>query len=303
MTSSLVMADLTRWGPDRTDPAPSLVEAQAYCRQLALRQYENFPVLTWALPRDLRQPFCDIYAFCRWADDLGDEAGSTTRATELLLWWRTELQACFAGNCSHPVFVSLQPTITKYQLPPDPFLDLISAFEQDQRVTNYNSLPQLLDYCRRSANPVGNLVLRLCGRCTAQNLVWSDAICTGLQLANFWQDVARDYAIGRVYLPRDERLHFGVTDEELAQQRTTVSFQNLLQHEVGVARELLLSGAPLVKEFRGRLRVEIDLFLRGGLQILREIERCEYRVWEQRPKVSKHQFLWLAMQSLLNRPH
>lgn len=299
MAASFVIQDLLRWGPGQSAAPPGLPEAQAYCRALALRQYENFPVLTWALPRPLRQPFCDVYAFCRWADDLGDEAGSTQRASALLNWWREELDRCYLGNASHPVFVSLLPTIERFQIPREPFADLISAFLQDQSVREYESRAQLLDYCRRSANPVGRIVLRLCERDhDPQHLAWSDAICTGLQLANFWQDVARDADIGRCYLPREDRQRHNYTEEDLRGRRATGAFRSLLREEVSWARELLLEGMPLARRMPGRLRVEVDLFAQGGLLILREIEQQEYGVWDRRPVVRKSQLFRAGIGSL-----
>lgn len=299
MPAGNVIADLALWGPDADCPTPPLDQAQRYCRELARSHYENFPVVTWLLPRRLHQHFYNVYAFCRWADDLGDEAGSRERARELLSWWQSELDRCYAGAAAHPVFVALAPTIQQFSIPEEPFSDLISAFVQDQEITRYDTFEQLRDYCRRSANPVGRIVLRLCGRFTAENAERSDSICTGLQLANFWQDVARDYDIGRVYLPREDRERFGYQEAALAERRTTPEFQRLLKFEVDRARQFLVSGMPLIREMPGRLRIDIDLFIRGGLMILDAIERIDYRVWEQRPVIHKSQFAWQAVLSLL----
>lgn len=297
-----VLDDLTTWGPDRTRPAPELAAAERYCRKLARKHYENFPVVTWLLPRRLRQHFYHIYAFCRWADDLGDETGDRDRSLALLAWWREELGRCYAGDADHPVFVALMPTIRRFGIPAGPFVELISAFEQDQNVLSYDTYEQLLDYCRRSANPVGHLVLFLCERFDDENARLSDSVCTGLQLANFWQDVARDFNIGRVYLPREDRNRFGYTEQDLEQCVTNDSFLELMAFEVDRARRWLLEGRPLVKAMPGRLRMDIDLFIRGGLLILDEIEQIEYRVWEHRPMVRKHQFLRAGLASLLGRP-
>src|SRR4051812_31991725 len=156
--------DLKAWGPGAPTPTPvSRGQAEAYCRSLARRHYENFPVVSWMLPKGLRQHFYNVYAYCRWADDLGDETGDPDRATTLLRWWREQLDDCYCGHGTHPVFVALQATIERFSIPPEPFRDLISAFEQDQRVTEYDSFEHLRDYCRRSADPVGRIVLRLCG--------------------------------------------------------------------------------------------------------------------------------------------
>jgi squalene synthase HpnC len=299
----MVIEQLAVWGPDAGRPNVPLAEAEAYSRRLAQSHYENFPVVTWALPKSLHQHFYNVYAFCRWADDLGDEVGDRDRSLQLLGWWREELAACYAGDPRHPVFVALAPTITRFGIPQQPFADLISAFEQDQTVSDYDTYDQLRDYCRRSADPVGRIVLYLCERFNEQNAAWSDSICTGLQLANFWQDVARDYDIGRVYLPREDRERFGYADAELQSRTTNDRFLKLMAFEVDRARMLLLAGRPLIAAMPGRLQVDIDLFLSGGLAILREIERIEFRVWEQRPVVTKTRvgrlFLGAAARGLL----
>ena len=283
----MVIEQLAVWGPGVDSPNVSLADAQAYARTLATAHYENFPVVTWALPKALHQHFYNVYAFCRWADDLADEVGDRARSLELLSWWRDELKECYAGGPRHPVFVALAPTIARFGIPEQPFADLISAFEQDQTVTEYETYPQLQDYCRRSADPVGRIVLYLCERFTPQNAAWSDSVCTGLQLANFWQDVARDYDIGRVYLPREDRRRFDYSDADLAARTTNPQFLELMQFEVARARELLLAGRPLIATMPGRLQADIDLFISGGLAILREIERIGFRVWERRPVVTK----------------
>jgi squalene synthase HpnC len=298
MSAPDVIADLSRWGPHSPHRVPSLSESQVYCRALACAHYENFPVVTWLLPRRLHQHFYNVYAFCRWADDLGDETNDPQRSLELLAWWQNELDRCYAGEQSHPVFVALAPTIDHFQIPQQPFSDLISAFVQDQHLRRYETFDQLQDYCRRSANPVGRIVLYLCERFTSENAGLSDSICTGLQLANFWQDVARDFAIGRVYLPQEDRERFGYTDELLLRRVTTHEFQQLMEFEVDRARSFLQAGFPLVDQMPGRLKIDIGLFLRGGLMILDAIERIEYRVWEQRPKLRKIDFALAMIRSL-----
>ncbi|REJ88054.1 MAG: squalene synthase HpnC [Planctomycetota bacterium] len=294
----MVVDELAVWGPDSAAvPRVDRPEAEAYCRKLARSHYENFPVVTWALPRRLHQHFYNVYAFCRWADDLGDEIGDPVRSLELLGWWREELAACYRDEPRHPVFVALRPTILRFEIPIDPFADLISAFEQDQSVHEYETFSQLRDYCRRSADPVGRIVLHLCERYNQRNAALSDSVCTGLQLANFWQDVDRDRDIGRTYLPREDRLRFGYTDEMLAAKETNNAFRSLMEYEVERAREFLRAGSPLVDVMPGRLRIDIELFIRGGLQILREIKRIDYRVWERRPTVSKSRFFTLLLQT------
>jgi squalene synthase HpnC len=295
---STVIDELTQWGPGTPVAAPSLADAQAYCRRLARTHYENFPVASLLLPRSLRQHFANVYAYCRWADDLGDETGDADRSLGLLSWWREQLQRCFAGEVQHPVFVALRQTIDEFAIPQQPYADLISAFEQDQHVRRYETFEQLHDYCRRSADPVGRIVLHLCRNVSEQTFAWSDSICTGLQLANFWQDVARDFDIGRVYLPREDRQRSGYSDDDLAHRRTTPQFRELMQFEVERAREFLLAGRPLIATMPGRLQVDIDMFLRGGLQILKEIEAIDYDVWRTRPVVSKRRFAGLFARSL-----
>jgi squalene synthase HpnC len=281
--------ELAAWGPDAVESqsVPSRTEAEAYCRRLATTHYENFPLVSRLLPRSLRQHFYNVYAYCRWADDLGDEVGEPARAWELLGWWRGELQQCYAGGARHPVFVALRPTIEQFRIPIQPFEDLISAFEQDQQVREYETFAQLRDYCRRSADPVGRIVLHVCGQYTAEHAAWSDSICTGLQLANFWQDVARDYAIGRIYLPREDYERCGVRREDFDRRTSTPGFIELMKVEVDRARDWLQRGLPLVERLPGRLQVDIDLFARGGLKVLDRIERIGYRVWETRPVVRK----------------
>jgi squalene synthase HpnC len=273
----------------------SLAEAQAYCRRLATSHYENFPLVSCLLPRALHQHFYNVYAYCRWSDDLADELGDPARSLELLDWWQGQLDACYAGRASHPVFIALADTIGEFQIPREPFADLLSAFKQDQHVQRYDTFDELRDYCRRSADPVGRLVLFLARQHTPQNVAWADSICTGLQLANFWQDVRRDQAIGRVYLPREDRLQFGYSDEELERRVTNPAFLSLMEFEVARAREFLLGGLPLIPHLPGRLQIDIELFARGGLRILERIEQIGYRVWDVRPVVTKRDFATLFL--------
>ncbi|MFN0055711.1 MAG: squalene synthase HpnC [Planctomycetales bacterium] len=295
--------ELARWGPGINGArVPSPAEAEAYCRALAQSHYENFPVVTWLLPASLHQHFYNVYAYCRWSDDLGDEVGDAARSLELLAWWREELAACFEGRPGHPVMVALATTIREFDIPREPLVDLISAFEQDQTVQEYETFDQLRDYCRRSADPVGRLVLSLCRRATPENFAWSDAICTGLQLANFWQDVARDQAIGRVYLPREDRDRFGYSVDDLQERRETPAFLALMRYEVDRAREFLRPwrrpDRPELRQFPWRIQVDLELFARGGERILDRIERIGYRVWSQRPVVTKGDVVGLFLRAL-----
>ncbi len=301
--SATFSEELAAWGPQgaRRD-APSVSEADAYCRGLATTHYENFPVVSWLLPRRLHQPFYNVYAYCRWADDLGDEVGDSARSLELLGWWREELAACYAGQARHPVFVALGPTIREFDIPAEPFGDLISAFEQDQTVHEYETFDQLEDYCRRSANPVGRLVLYLCRQATAGNFRWSDSICTGLQLANFWQDVSRDLEIGRVYLPAEDCRQFGYSRDDLRGRVTNPPFLELMKFEVKRARQWLApwkdKSLPELGPFPLRVQVDIELFARGGERILDRIAGIGYRVWDQRPKVTKGDVIRLFLTCL-----
>jgi len=274
-------------------------EAEQYTRWLATHHYENFHVVTFLLPKRLHQDFYNVYSFCRWADDLGDEIGDPAESLRLLAWWRRELEAMYAGEIRHPVFVALEGTARQYSLPKQLFSDLISAFEQDQTVTRYQTWTDLFAYCRCSANPVGRLVLRLCGYADEERDHLSDATCTALQLANFWQDVLVDYEKDRVYLPLDLLARHGCTVEDIATRNFTPAFKSMMQDAVGVARKLFYEGLPLVKMVDRRLGFDLDLFSQGGLRVLEKIEHQQYNVLEKRPKVSKIDRMALVAHALL----
>jgi squalene synthase HpnC len=294
-------ADLSRFGPARSYSPPSLATSRRYCGRLAGAHYENFTVASLLLPRRLRRHFHAVYAYCRWADDLADEVGQGTEALALLRWWREELMRCYDGRPHHPVMVALQETIRQFRIPPRPFLDLLRAFEQDQRVTRYASFAELLDYCRHSANPVGRLVLYLCACHDEECGQLSDHICTALQLANFWQDIARDLDIGRVYLPEEDRQRFGYADADLQGRHFTPAFAELLRFEVSRARELFQRGRPLLARVPADVRLDIDLFLQGGIAILRKIEAVGYNVWQQRPALSRWEKAALVLGAVCRR--
>jgi squalene synthase HpnC len=274
--------------------APSLAEAQAYCERLAKTHYENFSVATWFLPKRLRQHFYNVYAYCRISDDLGDEVGNPQQSLELLDQWEGQLNACYAGSPKHPVFVALQETVKQCGIPKYEFSDLLVAFRQDQTVSRFESFDDLLGYCRYSANPVGHLVLYLCGYNDAGRQQLSDYTCTALQLANFWQDVFVDYGKGRIYLPLEDLRRFGVTGEDIAQRRATPQFIELMKFEVERAREWFARGLPLVKSVSRELAIDIELFSRGGQEILRAIERQGFDVLRSRPVISKARKLLLV---------
>jgi squalene synthase HpnC len=274
--------------PEQLERKWPMGESLAYTQWLATRHYENFHVVSFLLPKRLHQDFYNVYSFCRWADDLGDEIGDTTESLRLLAWWRGELRAMYAGQVSsHPVFVALQSTVERHQLPIEAFDDLVKAFEQDQRVTRYRNFEELFAYCRYSANPVGRLVLGLCGYRDAARQQLSDATCTALQLANFWQDVNVDWAKDRVYLPLDVLARYGSSVEAISERRFDGAFRAAMKESVGVARELFLIGLPLADQVDRRLAIDLDLFSRGGMKVLDKIERMDYNVLAARPAISK----------------
>ncbi len=282
--------------------APTLDEARAWCRRLAESHYENFHVASWFLPKPLRPHFHAIYAYCRVSDDLGDEVGSKDEALALLDFWGRELDACYEGRARHPVFVALAETIRACSIPKEPFADLLVAFRQDQTVTRYDTIEDVLAYCHYSANPVGHLVLYACGEAagkdTAERFRLSDATCSALQLANFWQDVRVDFAKGRVYIPQQDMRRFGVTDQTIADGVATPEFRALMRHEVDYARALFQQGLPLIGMVNRDLALDLDLFSRGGLEILRAIERQDYDVLRARPAISRRTKLLLALRAV-----
>jgi squalene synthase HpnC len=287
--------------PDQVQREWPPPEALAYTRWLATHHYENFQVVSFLLPKRLHQDFYNVYAFCRWSDDLGDEIGDTTESLRLLSWWRGELQAMYAGRASHPVFVALRATVARYNLPIEPFADLIQAFEQDQTITRYRNFEELFVYCRYSANPVGRLVLGLCGYQDAERQALSDATCSALQLANFWQDVTVDLEKDRVYLPLDVLERNGYPLEDLFARRFDDRFRRAMKEAVGVARDLFLQGLPLADQVDRRLAIDLELFSRGGLKILEKIERQDYDVLRARPVISKTERVGLLLGALTRR--
>jgi squalene synthase HpnC len=281
--------------------APSIEEARAWCRRLAESHYENFHVATWFLPAALRPHFYAIYAYCRVSDDLGDEVADPAQALALLDLWGGELDACYEGRTRHPVFVALAETIHDCSIPKAPFADLLTAFRQDQTVTRYPTMLDLLGYCRYSANPVGRLVLYACGEADEEKFRLSDATCSALQLANFWQDVLMDLAKGRVYIPQQDMEFFGVTEDTLAAGVATQEFRALMRFEVDFARGRFEEGLALIDMVHRELAVDLDLFSRGGLEILRAIEHQDYDVLSARPAISKGRKVKLAMRALAGK--
>ena len=280
---------------------PSLAQAQAYCRRLARSHYENFSVASWFLPARLRQHFFNVYSYCRISDDLGDEVGDTTASLQLLDEWEQELDACYAGHPRHPVFVALAETIRIFEIPKNEFSDLLTAFRQDQRITRFESFKDLLAYCRYSANPVGHLVLYLGGYSDGERQLLSDYTCTALQLANFWQDVSTDYAKGRIYLPLEDMRRFDVSEETLSNADNTPAFRELMKFEVNRAREWFTQGLPLIAQVKGSLSTDIELFSRGGQEILNAIVRQNYCVLGNRPSISKRKKLALVGRATIGK--
>jgi len=310
--------------PDR---APSLAEAQQYCARLAHSHYENFSVVTWFLPKHLHQHFYNVYAYCRISDDLGDEVGDPQQSLALLDAWESELnatylslvdappadvrrdveklQAEFSGrnpvSPRHPVFIALRETIRERDIPRAPFANLLTAFRQDQTTPRYPTFEDVLGYCENSANPVGRLVLYVCGYRDAERQQLSDYTCTALQIANFWQDVARDYDKGRIYLPLESLAKFGVSESDIAQRHVTPQFREMMKFEVQRAREWFERGLPLAGMVDRHLAIDIELFSRGGLAVLDAIERQNYDVLSHRPAISKPRKIWLLARALAGK--
>lgn len=279
--------ELELYGPGAVEPAATaLAPSLRYCRQLARRHYENFTVGGLVVPSAARQHVANIYAYCRWADDLADEAPGG-EALSLLDWWEGELDACYAGRTRHPVFTALGQTIRRFEIPREPFADLLAAFRQDQRVTRYATFQDLLGYCRCSANPVGRLVLHLAECYEPRRARLADCVCTGLQLANFCQDVSRDWQKGRFYLPLEDCRVFGVDVSALADGRTTEPMRRLLAFEVDRAERTLRDGLPLVGLLPRPWQLSVALFVHGGLAILEAIRRRDYDVLRERPVVGR----------------
>ena len=296
-------ADWSRLPPEYAVPptAPSLRVAQQYCRHLAVTHYENFSVATWFLPKRLRQHFYNVYAYCRISDDLGDEVGDPGASLCLLNQWQSELDACYSGSPRHPVFVALAETVREFDIPESEFSNLLKAFRQDQTVMRYEMFDDLLGYCLHSANPVGHLVLYVCGYHDAERQRLSDFTCTGLQLANFWQDVSVDFAKGRIYLPLEDLRSYGVSEDDLAHHRNTPGFVEMMKFEVRRARDWFERGWPLVGKVNRDLAVDLELFTRGGQEILNAIERQGYAVLGRRPSISKSRKLALVAGAALEK--
>jgi squalene synthase HpnC len=270
--------------------AADLADAYAYCARLARSHYENFTIASWLMPRRMRPHMYAIYAYARIADDFADEEHDLAKLDE----WERELDLAYAGAPLHPVFVALADTVHRFDIPRQPFADLLMAFRSDVQFKGFETLDDLLGYCRCSANPVGRLVLYLFGYRDAERQRLSDLVCSGLQLANFWQDVAIDFAKGRIYFPRCDLARFGVSADDLAGQMVTAPFVALMHHEIGVARAMLAEGAALSRLVDRRLSRDVLMFAGGGLRILRAVEAAGCDVFRMRPRLSKFDYLKLG---------
>lgn len=325
---SLILPQLDRFGPDRCEKL-DYEQADAYTDWLTRSQYENFTVVSWFLPKRLRSDFRHVYAFCRWADDLGDETGDRVKSVQLLNWWRREVDDCYAGNPRHPVFVALYPTIQAHSIPRQPFDRLIDAFIQDQTVTRYRTWDQVLDYCTRSADPVGRLVLYLCDLRDEERQRLSDATCTALQLANFWQDVRRDILErDRVYVPDDVAGRHGLEIETMVKAvqydghggqsscgcaacqsaTASIAIQALQKPYRATLHELVQRTWPLFEKGHGLwplvppdVRLDIQLFSLGGQSILKMIENQRYDTLTRRPSLGRSAKIGLMMRAVLGK--
>jgi squalene synthase HpnC len=281
--------------------APTLEAAREYCARLARSHYENFSVASWFLPRRLRQHFFNVYSYCRISDDLGDEVGDTAASLELLDQWEQELNACYEGSPKHPVFVALAETVREFDIPKHEFSDLLIAFRQDQTITRFETFNDVLAYCHYSANPVGHLVLYLCGYRDPERQQLSDFTCTALQLANFWQDVSVDYAKDRIYLPLEDLRRFNVKEDDIARDNNTPAFCALMKFEVERAHDWFRLGLPLISKVDQELAIDLDLFSRGGQEILHAIEQQGYVVLGNRPSISKPRKLALVARAAMDK--
>ena len=283
-------------------PAATLAASEAETRRLTRDHYENFSVVAFVLPRHLRQDFCNVYAFCRVADDLGDASETHAAALRSLAQLGDQTEACYRGHNQSALFTALSTTIQRHAIPIDPFLDLISAFEQDQHVRRYETFAQLLDYCRRSANPVGRLVLYMCGYRDEQRQHLSDQTCSALQLANFWQDVKRDLIdLDRIYIPAESMRRFGVDESQLRQGRCDDAFRALIRFEVDRTAAMFDQGEQLLPLLNNSIRPQIGLFGRGGRAILKAIRDQHYDTLSRRPVLSTWQKGRLVLAAMIAR--
>ncbi|MCC7483354.1 MAG: squalene synthase HpnC [Burkholderiales bacterium] len=271
---------------------------------MAIEHYENFPVASLLLPPRYRGPVVLIYRFARNADDFADEGNATPdERLARLAAYRTQIAGIAAGlTPADPLFEGIARIAREHRLPLVLFEDLLDAFSQDVVKRRYEAFPELLDYCRRSANPVGRLLLHLFDRATPENLSASDAICSALQLVNFWQDVEIDYAMGRVYLPQDEMRRFGVTEGHIAERRCDAAWRELIAFQIARARAMLASGARLGRTLPGRVGLEIRATVQGGLRVLEKLERARGDMFRRRPVLKWFDWPLLLARALVSSP-
>lgn len=280
----------------------SIDMAYKYCELLARTHYENFPIGSFFIPKNLRKHFYSIYAFARTADDFADEdfgeGYGEQQRLELLAEWREMLRQSFAGRATHPIFIALGETQREFDLPITLFENLLSAFAQDVATRRYQNFKLLLDYCRRSANPIGRLILLLFNYRDEQLHLWSDDICTALQLTNHWQDLEIDLRKNRIYVPAEDLARFDVSEEDFKRRQAGDGFRRLMAFEVARTRELFNSGQPLCFSARGRLGLELRAVWHGGSRILDRIEENQYDVFLRRPTITftdKLRILFIAI--------
>jgi squalene synthase HpnC len=272
---------------------PGVREAYAWCRAYTAAHQENFTVVSWFLPKRLRPHFWALYSYCRWTDDLGDEAEGDRLA--LLDDWDRQVRACWAGEPAGPLFVALAHTAVRFQLPIDPFLRLIEANRMDQRMTRFETYADLLHYCEHSATPVGRMVLGVLGYHGEEHIARSDDICIGLQLANFWQDVSVDAGKGRLYIPLEDLRRFDVEESVIERREPTPAFRRLMQFEVDRAAALFRRGRALEGMVDREARLDIQLFRRGGEAVLDAIRDRRYDVLTARPRIPKWKRGWIGV--------
>ncbi|MFH0990283.1 MAG: squalene synthase HpnC [bacterium] len=279
-----------KWSPEM---------AFQFCEQLASNHYENFPVASFFIPRDKRRYIAAIYAFARIADDFADEPGLTpAERIDSLNDWEEQLMACVQGEATHPVFIAVRETIERFEIPWQLLRNLLQAFRTDVTMHRYESFESVLEYCRFSANPVGRLLLLLFNYRSESMLAQSDAICTALQLTNFWQDIAVDLEKDRVYIPLEDLREFGYTERDLFQRRYNKGFHDLLRFEVERTERLFQHGKPLLNQLGNDLRLEIRMTWNGGMQILRKIHKQNYDVFKKRPTLTKFDKAKILLTSL-----
>lgn len=290
----------------RTIGSPASIEkAYAVCKALAESHYENFTIASRLLPYNLRLHLSAVYAFCRYTDDLGDEAEGDRLVK--LDDWEQDLSHVYGGQPKHAIMIALQDVVRRFEIPEEPFRKLIIANRMDQNHVRFATYEELLNYCAYSAMPVGQIVLYLLRDTTMESRALSDATCTALQLVNFWQDVARDFAMNRVYIPQEDLRRFGVEESELKHDSTSPALKDLLRFEIKRTQELFVRGLPLVNRVSGRMKLSIALFSKGGMSVLNEIHACDYDVLAKRPALSKSRKLWVGLSTaarlaILRRP-